>query len=82
MTLQPPGTPPGSPRRRGATGEGEARLLNILARLSGRVSRKRLYSASGLSASEFNFWLQHMEDQGIVERLDEDGEDLVVLRRG
>ena len=88
MTLQPPGMPPGRPpgssgssRSSQGAGEEEARLLNILARESGGVERKRLCKLSGWTASQFNDWLKYMREQEILEVRHPGGEDLVVLRR-
>lgn len=86
MTLQPPGMPPGEPpggssRYSRGTDDQEARLLNLLAREGGSVERKRLYSYSGLTATQFDFWLHELQERGIVERDRRDGKDLVVLRR-
>ena len=94
MTAGPPSNPPGMPPPSSIRGRGydsssssseaspadEVRILDILTREPSEVSLKELHYRSGLTSDRLRFWLDELDQRGVIEIAPRDDETFVALK--
>jgi hypothetical protein len=94
VTAGPPSNPPGMPPPSNVRGRGydssssssegsaadEVRLLDILTREPGEVSLGELHYRSGLTSDRLRFWLDELDQRGVIEIAPQGDETFVALK--